>query len=830
VRSVARELAARPVLSAALVYATLALIFVGPGLLPGRVLSSSDSYWFQVPWVYDIPAGLERPANPEIDDAPSVLHTFVRHAKSELPHVPLWNPHIMAGRPFLADMQSQVLSPFSVPAYAMPFYESLAITTALKLFLACFGAFLLGRALGMRFAGSLMAGTVFGFNLWLVTWLVYPHASVWALIPWLMWLADRLLRRPDGLAFALLGGAVGIQFLAGHPESSFHALLVTVAFFALRAYGLRRAGGLPSVRRPLLVFAGSLVAGGLLAAVALLPFLELLLRSADIEQRAGSAAEAKMSPRFLLGFFLYDYWGRSTGSPLELFLLARAYYVGALPLMLGAGALILRPRLERLAVAGFGALCMAVVVGVPPIFQIVTALPLFSSGHNTRLALLALLCAALLAGWGLDELVERRDPWPRRKRWVLAAGALILVAPLVWVALAGTVWLADLGDAIETGWLLGTPPGNINTAAQDTIRLASVFVWVLFGGAALLLLALRERGRLPATAFATLALLLTVADLFRAGMGYTPAIGEKFAEQPATGAVRYLQSRRPSRYVAVGPIPQNALSMRFGLYEARGYDLPVDKRFDRYWRRYVNPQFASQVDENPLAIPLSLPEVDAERLRVLGLLGVTDILQSLDDPELDGLPGVRRAYDGPDARVYAYDRALPRAFVVGAQTVVPDADAALEAIVSPDFDARRTAVVEGEPIPRLPEGSAPPAGRARLGDLDEEQVEVSVRASRAGLLVLSDLSYPGWKAELNGEDAEIERVNYLMRGVKVPAGRSAVTFSYRPLSFTLGWVVSLLALVGLALTGAASLRRRRRGAQPLAGAAAGGDVRSDPAR
>ena len=808
-RRLAHAAAARPVLSAALVYAVLVLIFVGPGLLPGRVLSSSDSYWFQVPWASDIPAGLERPANPEIDDAPSVLHTFVQHAKAELPDIALWNPHIMAGRPFLANMQSQILSPFSLPAYAMPFYESLAITAALKLFLGCLGAFLLGRALGMRFAGSLLAGAVFGFDLWLVTWLVYPHASVWALIPWLLWLADRLLRRPDGLSFALLAGAVGVQFLAGHPESSFHALLVTVAFVALRAFQLRRDGELPAIGRPLFLFAGSLVAGAALAAVVLLPFAELVLRSADLEQRAGSAVDAKTAPRFLLGFFLYDYWGRSTGTPLELFLLARAFYVGALPLMLAAAALILRPRLERVAVAGFAALCMAVVVGVPPIFQIVTALPVFSSGHNTRLALLALLCIALLAGWGLDELIERRHPWERRRRLVAWTSVAIFALPLVWLALARTVSLDDLGEALEVAWLLGAPPGNLEAGAADVIRLASGLVWLLFGAAALALVLLRERGRLPAAGFATLAVLLTVVDLFRAGMGYTPAIDERYATQPATGAVRYLQSRLPSRYVAVGAIPQNALSMRFGLYEARGYDLPVDKRFDTLWRRYVNPQFASQVDENPLAIPLSFQEVTPERLRVLGLLGVTDVLQARDAPALDGLPGVRRAYDGPDARVYAYGRALPRAFVVGAQTVVGSEEEALEAITAPDFDGRRTAIVEDR-IGGLPQGSRPPPGEARLARLEPERVEVDVSARRPGLLVLSDLEYPGWKAEVGGEETDIERVDYLMRGVRVPAGDSTVTFSYRPLSFTVGWVVSLLALAGVVTTGALGWRGRRR--------------------
>ena len=44
-------------------------------------------------------------------------------------------------------------------------------------------------------------------------------------------------------------------------------------------------------------------------------------------------------------------------------------------------------------------------------------------------------------------------------------------------------------------------------------------------------------------------------------------------------------------------------------------------------------------------------------------------------PPLDA-PGLKQVYDGPDARVYRVEGALPRAFVVGAQRVVGDGEAA----------------------------------------------------------------------------------------------------------------------------------------------------------
>ena len=148
----------RPTLAAALICLAFSLIFVGQGLLPGRTLSNSDSFWFKAPWATRSPPRCSGPSNPEFDDAPAVLQPFTRFVKRELPDVPLWNPSIMTGRPFEADAQSAIFSPFSVPAYVLPFFTALGWIAVLKLWLASFGMFLLGRALGMRFAGAMLAG------------------------------------------------------------------------------------------------------------------------------------------------------------------------------------------------------------------------------------------------------------------------------------------------------------------------------------------------------------------------------------------------------------------------------------------------------------------------------------------------------------------------------------------------------------------------------------------------------------------------------------------------------------------------------------------------
>ena len=165
------------------------------------------------------------------------MQPFLREVKRNLPDIPLWNPWITAGRPLHADAQSAIFSPFNWIAYVMDEWRALALIAALKLWVAAFGTFLLARALSMRWPGAGVAGIVYGFSLWMITWISYPHASVWALVPWALLAAEGVLRRPDPRRTALLALVIGLQFLCGHPESSFHLLVAVVVWCALRLRG-----------------------------------------------------------------------------------------------------------------------------------------------------------------------------------------------------------------------------------------------------------------------------------------------------------------------------------------------------------------------------------------------------------------------------------------------------------------------------------------------------------------------------------------------------------------------------------------------------------------
>jgi uncharacterized membrane protein YfhO len=83
-------------------------------------------------------------------------------------------------------------------------------------------------------------------------------------------------------------------------------------------------------------------------------------------------------------------------------------------------------------------------------------------------------------------------------------------------------------------------------------------------------------------------------------------------------------------------------------------------------------------------------------------------------------------------------------------------------------------------------------------------------------VVLSDVHYPGGRATVDGRPARLDRVNYLFRGVPVPAGEHVVEMRYRPASWRAGWIVSLLAVAVVAGVAAAGLRGRRRTREPVA--------------
>lgn len=122
------------------------------------------------------------------------------------------------------------------------------------------------------------------------------------------------------------------------------------------------------------------------------------------------------------------------------------------------------------------------------------------------------------------------------------------------------------------------------------------------------------------------------------------------------------------------------------------------------------------------------------------------------------------------------------AWLADSVVMVTDADAAIGEVMRRE-DLKRVAVVEesfSEEVGGLSFGKDS-LGSAELLTWAPEEVKYKVNQSKEGLVVFSEIYYDkGWKAEIDGMPASPIRVNYVLRGLKVPAGNHEVRWYFYP--------------------------------------------------
>lgn len=88
-------------------------------------------------------------------------------------------------------------------------------------------------------------------------------------------------------------------------------------------------------------------------------------------------------------------------------------------------------------------------------------------------------------------------------------------------------------------------------------------------------------------------------------------------------------------------------------------------------------------------------------------------------------------------------------------------------------------------------------GEATIVAYSNPKVTVRASLNSAGVLVLVDSFYPGWRVTVDGREEEILQANFFFRGVLLSEGEHLVEFRYQPLSFTVGLIISLMTLGGV---------------------------------
>jgi hypothetical protein len=85
-------------------------------------------------------------------------------------------------------------------------------------------------------------------------------------------------------------------------------------------------------------------------------------------------------------------------------------------------------------------------------------------------------------------------------------------------------------------------------------------------------------------------------------------------------------------------------------------------------------------------------------------------------------------------------------------------------------------------------------------------IALDVNPASPGMLVLSELYYPGWEARVNGSVQPITEVHGGLQGIAVPQGESRVTVDYTPPSVTFGAILSGLTFAFAVFAAALWLR------------------------
>ena len=804
-----RTLAAHPDLVAAGLFGLVVLVYLWPVLLGGKILSPSSLLFGFPPWNSHIPAAAVSQSNPVLFDVPTAVYPW-RYLARELLHAgtfPAWNPHGFTGTPFYTNPATGIFSLFSLPLWVLPLDYGIGVGAALKLWAAGFGCYLLARELKLGLLPGLLAGVGFAFSALNITWLTHESLiAVAAMLPWMVWLVERIAVRGG------FGNAIGLAVVTaigiggGHAGMQVHVLVVT-GLYALLRIGFLRQRPTGERLRLLALALGGLVMGVLAMAAMLVP--EVLgsrgtIGTAVRHGGRGTLPGTDMPFSTLRTALFPGWWGAPNAVEVEEVVgnvpsnfNERTFYAGVVPALLACVALVARGGWQRKApFAVLAVLGLAIPVHVPVVYWLATHLPLLADVQAQRLHFVYAFAGAMLAAFGLQAVLDR----PQERRW--------LVVPLVALG-AGVIALASAGaHTADFGRVLRHFATGRDFAIPSVLALTSVAWYLLFAaGVGIAFVLARSRPRWAPAIIAAI-VVLAVVDMLHFAGGLQPMVPRSVAIPPRTPAIAYLQRHAgEGRLVGLEAALGWGWIVRYGLDDVRGHEPPQPTR------RYFDLWLAINPTQRDWA-PLQLDGVDdRSTLNLLGVLGARFVIA--DAGTRLGSPSVplRRVYSGEDAVIYRNASAVPRAMVASAVKVVSDEAATRTAIEEGRFDPLRGVVVERDQRGAAALAASPPVhGHAAV--VGERNSEVTLRATldRRGLVVLNDSLATGWHVRVDGRSEPVVRVNDVMRGVVVPSGHHEIAWSYTVPGLRIGALISLLAALVLA-GGAIALTVRNRRAR-----------------
>lgn len=728
-------------------------------------------FWWRL-WVLDpadraaIPAG-------DFTDQYYPLQLFAARELAD-GRLPAWDPYINAGQPGLADIQTGFYYPLNLlpnlALAALGVSFTLGLMTAqvvLHFSLASLFAYLfvrhLARRAGARIQAARFAGAVaaltFSYAGYLTSFpvqqLTILETAIW--LPLVLLFVDKAVCHARPLPYVLLAGmALACALLAGHPQTAMYVVYAAMAYGVFRVWSAPTPDARAQIRQRLLRTAYCallpLALGVGLAAVQLVPTLGFISRST----RAGLDYEAVAWGFPVAEMIHLLYPGYLGGSP---------QYVGILPMILAVSALFVkRARREVLFWMVFGTLALVLSLGGNTALYRAAYLLLPGFGavrDQERIIYLFGLAASVLAGYGTLVLVQPLTRSVRR-------GFRALVRVLAWLGV-GFLSLTVL-------WCLGyiwSQQQAVEVNLFEGVLRHHLLLLLTLGGS-IVLFAWRLWGRARRGWLMVLTLGLIWLNLFCVNWRYNQAEAMAGGSFPETELVSFLKGRPGTfRISSAGLLPGGASA---GIvYELEDITGNTPLRLDAF------QQFEDRVGS----------------WRRWQLLNVEYVLSERD---IDG-PGLERVYQEGEVKVYRVGDPLRRAWVVHGSVVAGD-EQSFDLLNAEGFDPREVAVLPPESAGLALPGGGGPGSAAQVVEAMPGRLVLDISPGKDGLLVVSQPSYPGWQASVDGETVPIHRVDYLLQGIPVGADSRRVELSFHlsPLPAIASLVVLAACIAGLILS------------------------------
>ena len=790
---------------------SLAAIFFWPVIFGGKTLLPADNLFTFEPWrSFADEFGISAPHNELLSDLILENYVWKRFIVQSIKarQIPLWNPYIFAGLPFLAAGQHSALYPFSLLFYILPIAHAYGYFTVLQLFLAGLFAFIYARVIGLGRLGAAVTAITYMFSAFMVTSVVFTMiiaAAAW--LPLLLAMIELVIKKAEGRAsppkpalskarpepcrrveglggiegghspplFYVVFGAIalGFQLLAGHIEISYYVLLIMAFYAAIRLWQLAR-GGKSAAGRAFFWLVVMVVLGLALGAVQLIPLYELV--SSSFRQDSASYQQVvdwAYPPRRLIAFLVPDFFGNpSHHSYLDVFSrqainVTRDYYgnsisniywgiknyveggsyLGILPLLLALIAIFRRRNKYTWIFAGLAAISLAFVFGTPLYALLFYLLPGIKQLHSPfRWIFPYTLSVAVLAGIGAHHL--------ERKGWEgffssTKLGWLTLLAGLGLVAaLAFSLVFPDTVIPLAERAMLSlakAPEAFADGRMFYSYELRNLLIFGLFvASSGAVLLLTRSSLRLGKYKIWK-PLALLVLILDVFVFGY----GFNPATDPA------LLDFKP-------PVVE-FLQQDKDLYRITTYNAPDEKTFNANVGMFYGLSDTRGYDSiiprqytDYMGLIYAQSELQYNRIAPI----YTDHRQALDSPLLDLLnvkyvlttqeiesPKYTLVYD-EELRVYRNEGAMPRAFSLPASCAIVTDDVAT---ALQTHDPRRHVILEQQTAnPQSATYNLQPTTcdlqPATITNYTPNEVLINVELEQPSYLVLADSFFPGWKA------------------------------------------------------------------------------------